>query len=229
MGPRRIGSGRTRVVPKTGVEPAFAHTLGVATFLPKCDRPEDDIHCGGLGRVLDSAYEGTGRVAMARREAPLRAAFTLIELIVVIVIIGILAAMAIPRMSRGTAGATQTVLIGDLAVLRNAIRTFAEEHQGRFPPGPDSTDVEKQLTQFSDEAGTSTSAVKDASHRLGPYLARIPRCPVVTGASRDRIRIATASPPNVSGPQGWAYNVNTGEFIANSTDTDGDGTAYNTY
>ena len=171
----------------------------------------------------------TDRVPMKRREAQTRAAFTLIELIVVIVIIGILAAMAIPRMSRGTAGAVRSTLVGSLATVRDAIRRFAEEHDGRFPPGPGAADVENQLTQFSDEIGTGTSSVKDASHTFGPYLARIPRCLVVTGTFRDRIRISIASPPTVAGSQGWVYNVSTGEFIANSTATDDEGKAYNTY
>ncbi len=160
-----------------------------------------------------------------------RTAFTLIELIVVIVIIGILAAMAIPRMSRGAAGAGQTALIGDLAVIRNAINIFAEEHKGTFPPGPLAADVVSQLTLYSDEAGTSTSATKDVTHKYGPYLVKIPPCPVVTGTLKSDIVIdIVASPPaTTAGGEGWVYNYNTGEFIANSTDTDDDGTAYNTY
>ena len=166
---------------------------------------------------------------MARREAPLRAAFTLIELIVVIVIIGILAAMAIPRMSRGAAGAAQTALVGDLAVIRNAINMFAQEHQGRFPPGDDE-DLKDLLTMYTDEAGTSVSAVKNATHKFGPYLVRIPSCPVLTGPGRAAITVDTVnSPPLVGGGDGWVYNPNTGEFIANSTDTDDEGKAYNTY
>ena len=157
--------------------------------------------------------------------------FTLIELIVVIVIIGILAAMAIPRMSRGAAGAGQTALIGDLAVIRNAINIFAEEHLGTFPSGPLAADVVNQLTLFTDEIGTGTSATKTTVFRFGPYLVKVPPCPVVPGANKSTIEIDSLnSPPATSASgKGWVYNPNTGEFIANSTATDDEGIAYNTY
>ena len=50
--------------------------------------------------------------------------FSLIELVIVVVIIGIIAAIAIPKMSRGSAGASDSALTGDLTVLRNAIELY---------------------------------------------------------------------------------------------------------
>jgi type II secretory pathway pseudopilin PulG len=151
-------------------------------------------------------------------------------LIVVMVIIGILAAMAIPRVSRGTAGASETAVINDLAVMRNAIALFAEEHKGKFPPGPTGDDVADQLVQHSDEAGTAVSLTRDSTHRFGPYLVKVPRCSVVTGANAADIAVDATSPPatNLTG-EGWVYNITTGEIIANSTATDTAGTAFNTY
>ena len=48
-------------------------------------------------------------------------AFSLVEMIIVVVIIGILAAIAIPRLSRGAAGASDSGVRGNLSVLRNSI------------------------------------------------------------------------------------------------------------
>ena len=129
-----------------------------------------------------------------------------------------------------TCGVRDT-LIGDLAVIRNAINIFAEEHKGKFPPGPLAAAVVDQLTLFSDEAGTGTSATKTTVFKYGPYLVKIPPCPVVTGTKKSDIVInIIASPPaTTAGGEGWVYNYNTGEFIANSTATDDEGTAYNTY
>ena len=53
---------------------------------------------------------------MSRTKKHSRGGFSLLELVIVVVIIGIVAAIAIPRMSRGTAGASDSAVSGDLAV-----------------------------------------------------------------------------------------------------------------
>ena len=61
------------------------------------------------------------------RSAPRRRyAFSLVELVVVVVILGIVSAIAIPRLSRGSEGASEAALIGDLAVMRRAIDMYTE-------------------------------------------------------------------------------------------------------
>jgi general secretion pathway protein G len=151
----------------------------------------------------------------------------LVELVVVIVIIGIIAAMAIPRLSRGTAGAGDSALAGNLAIIRNAIHLYAAEHNETFPS--QATFVE-QLTQFTSAAGAE-STTRDATHPFGPYLMAIPPCPV--GDQTDPTAIAfdaANSPPSVTADTGgWIYNPNTGEFLANTNATDQTGRAYNTY
>jgi general secretion pathway protein G len=155
------------------------------------------------------------------------AGFSLVELVVVIVIIGIIAAMAIPRLSRGTAGASDSALAGNLAIVRNAIHLYAAEHNQNFPT---QAKFVEQLTMYTSMTGAE-AATRDATHRFGPYLMAIPPCPV--GDQTDPTAVAfdaVNSPPSVvADTGGWIYNPNTGEFLANTNVTDQTGKAYNTY
>ncbi|RMF80832.1 MAG: prepilin-type N-terminal cleavage/methylation domain-containing protein [Planctomycetota bacterium] len=161
---------------------------------------------------------------------PKRRAFSLVELVVVIVIIGILAAMAIPRLSRGSAGASSASLAGNLAIVRNAINMYAAEHNNKFP-GDGGADMVAQLTTYTSATG-ATNASKTAVYKFGPYLVAIPPCPVGNAANPSDVLIDTTnSPPtvNTTGGEGWVYNPTTGEFIANTNDTDETGKAYSAY
>jgi len=156
-----------------------------------------------------------------------RRGFSLLELVIVVVIIGIIAAIAIPRMSRGTAGAADSALTGDLAVLRNAIDLFAAEHGGKFPT---LAKIENQLTQYTDDSNTSDPvAAKDATHIYGPYLRKIPALPV--GANKGKTTFTSTAPAATAADAGWYYNENTGEIKANCADaeTDDAGTKYSEY
>ena len=147
--------------------------------------------------------------------------FSLVELVIVLVIIGVIAAIAIPRMSRGARGAGESALVGNLAVLRNAIELYAAEHNGAYPGATDDTAATfvKHLTQFTDESGDPV-VTKDVDHPFGPYLRKgIPPAPVGTNkGSTDVLMDTTNSPPSVAtgGGEGWVYNPDTGEIVVNS-------------
>jgi len=155
-------------------------------------------------------------------------AFSLVELVVVIVIIGIIAAMAIPRLSRGTAGAGDSALAGNLATLRNAINLYAAEHNNTYPT---QAKFKEQLTQFTGRTGAE-SASRDATHPFGPYLMAIPPCPVGSQADPTAVAFDTTAGP-IPAPSadtgGWIYNPGTGEFRANTNATDQNSKAYSSY
>jgi prepilin-type N-terminal cleavage/methylation domain-containing protein len=165
-----------------------------------------------------------------------RGGFSLIELVIVVVIIGIIAAIAIPRMSRGTAGAGDSALSGNLTVLRNSIELFASEHGGKFPGeiGGASDTPEKQLTQYSDIDG-KTSETRTGAYIYGPYIRKIP--PITVGSLKaDNTKNAlfktgTSDTVETTPTAGWLYNKTTGSIKANVPDSDTDQTAklYNTY
>jgi len=164
---------------------------------------------------------------MSRTKKHSRGGFSLLELVIVVVIIGIVAAIAIPRMSRGTAGASDSAVSGDLAVLRNAIDLFAAEHGGKFPT---LANIEGQLTKYTDDSSTSAPVdTKDATHLYGPYLRKVPPLPV--GANKGKTAFTATAPSATTADAGWYYNATTGEIKANCADTEQDdsGTAYNTY
>ena len=133
-------------------------------------------------------------------------AFSLLEVVIVVAIVGVLAAIALPRMSRGQRGAGDAALETDLEVLRKAIDLFAAEHLGRYPGGDR---IAGQLTQYTDIDGDAQTA-RDGDHVYGPYLRAIPPLPV--GIRKGGAKIALSDAPGV----GWIYAPASGEIRANT-------------
>lgn len=147
--------------------------------------------------------------------------FTLLEMMLVVVIIALIAAIAIPKFSRGAAGANDSAVAANLAVLRNAIDMYQAEHGNTYPTV--ATFV-NQLTQFTDASGAAV-ATKDTTHIYGPYLRSIPALPV--GAAKGSTGVAAAAATGI----GWIYTVASGTITTNTTTTEVDsaGNAYTTY
>lgn len=152
------------------------------------------------------------------------AAFTLIELVIVVVIIGILAAIAVPRMSRGATAAGDSALTANLTQLRNAVEMFQAEHGGTYPT---LADAPQAITQFSNVAGTTFKDTKDelAGVIYGPYLRAVPVLPV--GPNKGKSDFIAA----LGGTAGWVYDAASGQIRANVPDAvvDARGTKYNAY
>lgn len=149
-----------------------------------------------------------------------RAAFSLIELVIVVIIIGVLAAIAVPRLSRGTEGAGDSALAANLAELRKAIDRYAAEHGGNYP---DDDTIAQQLTQFTDDQG-NISATRTGQHHLGPYLRKVP--PLGVGPEKAVNGISDGDGDGVA----WIYNEDTGQIRANTDDLQDDrGIEYRDY
>ena len=124
-------------------------------------------------------------------------------------------------MSRGSAGAADAALSGNLAVLRNAIDMYAGEHNGTYPAV---ATIANQLTLYSSNTG-ATNATKTATYLYGPYLRKVPKLPV--GAEKGSTNIAAAAATGV----GWIYTAASGTIKSNTTASEKDSAdvAYNTY
>jgi len=138
-----------------------------------------------------------------------RQAFTLVELVIVLVIIGVVAAIAVPRLSRGATNASATAVTADLVMLRKAIELYRAEHEGIFPTVNDFVD---QMTMFSNVGGNSFSATPDIPNGIGygPYLKAMPPLPV--GVRKGSTGVAAADGPGI----GWIYTEATGKIRANT-------------
>jgi type II secretion system protein G len=143
-----------------------------------------------------------------------RQAFSLLELVIVIVILGILAAIAIPRMSSGSENAKAQALLASLNEIRNCIEVYKAEHVGSLP----NLQFVAQMTQYTDDHG-KTSATPSPQFPYGPYLREIPKNPY-SGLNTVRfILLAGQTSAARATDRGWTYNVVTGEFAADCSDS----------
>jgi general secretion pathway protein G len=145
------------------------------------------------------------------------AGFTLIELVVVVIVLGILVAMAAPRMVNIVGDATDNSVRHSLEVLRNAIETYAAQHQGAYPADSTTDDA-----LFKSE--------------IAPYLrGQFPKCPVGPGVP-DGVDVVNAGTPlagtgTAAGPTDnmWKYDSKSGEIIINYHVASESGTFYDDF
>jgi prepilin-type N-terminal cleavage/methylation domain-containing protein len=141
--------------------------------------------------------------------------FSLLEVVIVVAIIAILAAIGIPRMSRGSKGANDSAVRGDLAVLRNAIDLYAAEHSGTLPSAGN---IVNQLTKYTDYSGATVSDTKTTTCIYGPYIRSIPALPVGPDNRKGSAGIGISDSNGV----GWLYVEATGKITANTGATKDD-------
>jgi prepilin-type N-terminal cleavage/methylation domain-containing protein len=157
-----------------------------------------------------------------------RRAFSLIELVIVIVILAVIGAIAIPKLSRGAAGAGDAALTQNLSILRSAMDTFNAEHPTTSlgVVAVDGPSVIQCLTQCSDPTATTFSPTRTSTCILGPYVKAMPAMPV--GSNKNDASITVGAAPGTTG-SGWLF---TGyDFKCNdpSSDVDTSGSPYNGY
>lgn len=158
-----------------------------------------------------------------------------------IVIIGMIAAMAVPRMSRGSDGAAEAAIVANLKMLRTAIHMYTAEHGGVLPAarGDGKKDsgtfgaFRRQLTLYSNADGITSETRNPALFPFGPYIARIPSGPLGPAEGDNRINVKDDGDPlsgGASPTRAWKYDAETGQVIFNYNGISSDGvTTYDQY
>jgi len=110
-----------------------------------------------------------------------RAAFTLIEMLIVIMILGILAMVIIPQISTSTDDAKLSTLKTNLSSMRNAVELYYAQHNSAYPGAGSTTNnptgvgsepediMVAQLTRYTDVGGNISNS-KTAVFKYGPYI-----------------------------------------------------------
>ena len=78
-----------------------------------------------------------------------RAAFSLLEVVIVVVILGVIGAIAVPRFSRAASGASEAAFIRQLSMYARAVDKF-QAKTGEYPPDFATGTVTGPFTDFVD-------------------------------------------------------------------------------
>ena len=155
----------------------------------------------------------------------MRRGFTLVEILIVVIILAILAGVVIPQFSSSSDEAKLAVLRSDLKVMRGAVELYYHQHNSVYPGsrtsnyGGHAINEEwfvDQLTLYTNVRGEGV-AVKDATHKYGPYLKKgIPVNPFndLNTVIIDKMVTAVDNAAVDSG-SGWKFYTLTGRLIAN--------------
>jgi type II secretory pathway pseudopilin PulG len=143
-----------------------------------------------------------------RGRAGVRAAFTLIELLIVITGLAIIAGVVIPELDSAVADARYSAMLHTLNEMSLGIERYRIDHGGR-PPALQGGSLPQLLTT-TDSRGTIGTG---PAYRYGPYLpSPFPVNPL--NQSRVVSRTMVAPPLNLENRVGWIYHAGTGQIWA---------------
>ena len=151
--------------------------------------------------------------------------FTLVELLIVVIVLAVLAGIVIPQFSSSTDDAKLGVLQSDLAAMRKAVELYYHQHNSVYPGGVTSNYAGHskedewfvdQLTLYTNVGGEAV-AVKDATHKYGPYLKK--EIPINPFNDKNTVKINKSEENLVDAiadaSSGWKFYTLTGQLFAN--------------
>lgn len=146
---------------------------------------------------------------MVKSRLTSKAAFTLVELLIVIIIIAVLAAIAIPKFANQSARSKESALRAELSLLRNAAEVFKADC-GSFPAALADLAATAAPANGKDSAGNNKAIT--ASDWKGPYITKVNVDPV-SGSAFDY----SVTAPTV------------GKILSSASGNDSNGVAFSTY
>ena len=138
-----------------------------------------------------------------------RAAFTLIELLMVITAMTIIAGVIVPQVGSAIDEAKHATMLNQLHQLQLAIERYQIEHDGHAPDQL----VNHSLPQLISHTNAAGTVGAGGGFPLGPYVRnRLPMNPL--NDSREVFRSNSAPPANLANRVGWVYHPETGQIWA---------------
>jgi len=131
-----------------------------------------------------------------------RAAFTLVEVLIVVVIMAVLAATIVPQFSASTDDAKDSQVEFNAHTLQSQIQLYRAQHGGNYPPIASGSIP--NLLKKTNSDGTDTG-----NPDLGPYLLEIP-----TNTHTNSNTVAASTDGSPTGAAGWLYDESTGRVWA---------------
>ena len=147
-----------------------------------------------------------------------RAAFSLVEVIIVVLILGIMAMIVVPKFSSATTDARNSALETTLSSTRRQIELYKAHHKDKGPHlnaagNPDPANFVARLTGRTDASGKIVAA-----GRMGPYMTDWPSNPFLKEPAASQVKFGGNPIPPRDDSSGWYYCINNGTFHVNSID-----------
>ena len=135
-----------------------------------------------------------------------KAAFTLVELLIVVVLLSVLA-VVVPHISGAGEETENSELVADLLKVRSQIELYKFHHGGRLPAseGESTADFMRRMTKKTNSNG-------DLDGEFGPYLPGLPANPFNKSAT---VRID--GDPAGANAGGWRFDTMSGVFQADDS------------
>jgi len=138
---------------------------------------------------------------MNRRPTNRRAAFTLVEIMIVVVIMSIVVGAVIPQFTDAASDARKSGALMNVGLMRKQIELYRQHHNGIFPARLG------DLALRSDAAGNIGTS---SAHVFGPYIREVPVNPFTSSA---KVTPAATNPPAAASgatDAGWFYHAASG-------------------
>jgi general secretion pathway protein G len=146
---------------------------------------------------------------MPRRPTTRRAAFTLVEVMIVVVIMSIVVGAVIPQFTDSAKEARISGALMNVSLMRKQLELYKQHHNGSYPARLGDLALR---TDAAGNVGTSSA------HVYGPYIREVPINPFTSSA---KVTPAASNPPSTASgavDAGWFYHAASGGVWIDNAD-----------